>query len=153
VVLAAIAGAHGVRGEVRLKLFAQSIESVARQAAFEAGGRMLTLAALRDAPTGPVARFAEVTTRDAAEALRGTVLTVPRAALPPVAPGEMYVADLIGRPAHAEGLPIGQVVAVENYGAGDIIEIERPGGTRFMLPFARCEPGEGGLALDPEFID
>ena len=151
--LAAVTAAHGVRGEVRLKLFAESFDSLARHRAFDSGGGTLTLAALRDAPTGPVARFAEVTTRDAAEALRGTVLTVPRAALPPVAPGEMYVADLIGLPAHAEGLPIGQVVAVENYGAGDIVEIERPGGTRFMLPFARCELREGGLALDPEFID
>ena len=150
--LAAIAGAHGVRGEVRLKLFAKSVDSLRQHASFEAGVRTLTLAALRDAPTGPVARFAEVTTRDAAEALRGTLLTVPRTALPRAAPGEFYVADLIGLSATADGAHVGVVVAVENYGAGDLIEIEAADGSRFMLPFARCEPGEGVLALDPAFI-
>jgi len=151
-VLAAIVGAHGVKGEVRLKLFAESVDSLARHASFDAGGRALTLVAVRDAPTGPVARFTEVNTREMAEGLRGTSLTVPRTELPPIAPGEMYVADLIGLPAHADGAPVGTVVAVENYGAGDLIEVERPDGSRFMLPFARCEPGEEGIALDPEFI-
>ena len=99
--LAAIAGAHGVHGEVRLKLFAESMASLERHTRFEANGRTLTLTHLRDAPTGPVARFAEITTRDAAEALRGTALTVPRTALPPPAPDEIYIADLIGLPARA----------------------------------------------------
>ena len=151
--LAAIAGAHGIKGEVRLKLFAESLASLTHHRAFDAGGRTLTLTTLRDAPTGPVARFTEVTTRDQAEALRGTSLCVPRDALPPPAPDEMYVADLIGLPAHANGEPVGRVVAVENYGAGDLIEVERAGSQRFLVPFARCEVREGSLVVDPLFID
>ncbi len=151
--LAAIANAHGVRGEVRLKLFAESVDSLALRTRFEANGRTLTLTALRDAPTGPVARFAEVTTRDAAEALRGVTLAVARAALPLPEAGEYYVADLIGLPAHVDAVVVGRVVAVENYGAGDLIEVERAGGARFMVPFARCEVGQRAVAVDPAFVD
>lgn len=132
VTLAAIIGAHGVTGELRLKLFT---DDLAPYRVLDAGGRALTLKSVRPGPNGAVARFAEITTRDAAEALRGTALTVPRSALPPLGPGEYYHADLIGLPAvSTTGEALGEVVAVENFGAGDVIEIERPGGARFMVP-------------------
>lgn len=134
VTLAAIVGAHGVTGEVRLKLFGEGVESLRRFRAFNASG--LTLAKLRDdGKGGAIARFAEVTDRTAAEALRGTLLTVPRSALPPLAEGEYYHADLLGLPAiSTEGEVLGEVVGVENFGAGDVIEIVRPTGKRFMVP-------------------
>ena len=67
--------------------------------------------------------------------MRGTHLTVPRAVLPPLAPGEYYHADVIGLPVVSSGgEPLGLVVAIENFGAGDVVEIERPGGKRFMVP-------------------
>jgi 16S rRNA processing protein RimM len=96
VALAAIAGAHGVGGEVRLKLFAASVDSLKPHKRFEVDGRKLTLKGLRDGSQGPIARFAEVTDRNAAEALRGTLLSVPRSALPPLGEGEYYHADQIG---------------------------------------------------------
>ena len=124
--MAAVTGPHGIAGEVKLKLFA---DDVAAFTSFNNGA--LTLRSLR----GNIARFAEVPDRNAAEALRGTELTVPRSALPPLEEGEYYHADLLGLPAASEtGEPIGQVVAVENFGAGDVIEIERPNGKRFMVP-------------------
>lgn len=134
VTLAAIAGAHGVTGEVRLKLFGEGVESLKRFRAFNDSA--LTLSKLRDdGKGGAVARFAEVTDRNAAEALRGTLLTVPRSALPPLAEGEYYHADLIGLAAvSTEGVDLGEVIAVENFGAGDVIEIKRPNGKRFMVP-------------------
>ena len=108
-------------GEVRLKLFAESPESLKRHRVFEAAGRRLTLVTLRGGSAGPVARFAEVLDRTAAEALRGTTLTVARAALPPAGPDEVYVADLIGREVVTQAdEPVGVVVAVENFGAGNI---------------------------------
>ena len=135
VVLAAVAGAHGVRGEVRLKLFTDTAENLRRYRTFEAGGRLLTLAAVRTVPGGAIARFAEIADRDAAEALQGVALTVPRSALPPLGEGEYYHADLIGLPAVSTGgEALGTCVAVENFGAGDVIEIERPDGKRFMVP-------------------
>lgn len=124
--MAAVTGPHGIAGEVKLKLFA---DDVAAFTSFNNGA--LTLRSLR----GNIARFAEVPDRNAAEALRGTELTVPRSALPPLEEGEYYHADLLGLPAASEtGEAIGQVVAVENFGAGDVIEIERPNGKRFMVP-------------------
>ena len=134
VTLAAIAGAHGVTGEVRLKLFGEGVESLSAHNRFNDGA--LTLAKLRDdGKGGAIARFAEVADRTAAEALRGTVLTVPRSALPPLGEGEYYHADLIGLPAVSEtGDALGTVVAVENFGAGDVLEIERLDGKRFMVP-------------------
>lgn len=150
--LAAIAGGHGIVGEVRLKLFAESVASLAAHRRFEAGGRTLTLVKLRDAAPGPIARFAEVTTRAEADALRGTVLVVARDALPPAPPGEVYVIDLIGLPATADGAPVGRVVAIENYGAGDLVEVETPDARRFLVPFARCELADGVLAVDSTFI-
>ncbi|GAA4776720.1 ribosome maturation factor RimM [Novosphingobium ginsenosidimutans] len=134
VTLAAIVGAHGVTGEVRLKLFGEGVESLQRFRAFNDSA--LTLSKLRDdGKGGAVARFAEVTDRNAAEALRGTLLTVPRSALPPLDEGEYYHADLLGLPAvSTDGTDLGEVIAVENYGAGDVLEIKRPTGKRFMVP-------------------
>lgn len=135
VTLAAVVGAHGVTGEVRLKLFGEGPDSLRAYKSFDAAGRTLTLKSIRPGPNGAVARFAEVADRNGAEALRGVALTVPRSALPPLAEGEYYHADVIGLPAvSTDGDAIGIVVAIENFGAGDVIEIERPGGKRFMVP-------------------
>jgi 16S rRNA processing protein RimM len=138
VTLAAVTGAHGVAGEVRLKLFGEGLDGLKRHKRFNQGE--LTLTKLRDdGKGGAVARFAEIPDRTAAEALRGTALTVPRDALPPLEEGEYYHADLLGLAAVSdEGEPLGTVVAVENFGAGDVLEIERPGGKRFMVPMTRA---------------
>ena len=134
ITLAAVTGAHGVTGEVRLKLFGEGLEGLAGHSRFNGGA--LTLDKLRDdGKGGAIARFAEIADRTAAEKLRGTALTVPRAALPPLEAGEYYHADLLGLAAVSDaGEPLGIVIAVENFGAGDIVEIERPGGKRFMVP-------------------
>lgn len=134
VTLAAVTGAHGVTGEVRLKLFGEGLATLSAHRSFNDGA--LTLETLRDdGKGGAVARFAEVSDRTAAEKLRGTVLTIPRSALPPLDEGEYYYADLIGLAAVSDtGEPLGTVVAVENFGAGDVLEIERPDRKRFMIP-------------------
>ena len=134
VTLAVITGAHGVTGEVRLKLFGEGVAALSRFRAFNDSA--LTLKKLRDdGKGGAIARFAEVPDRNAAEALRGTQLTVPRAELPPLDDGEYYHADLIGLSAVSDaGEALGFVHDVHNFGAGDILEIERPDGKRFMVP-------------------
>ncbi|MDF8334839.1 ribosome maturation factor RimM [Novosphingobium sp. HBC54] len=134
VTLAAIAGAHGVTGEVRLKLFGEGVAALKRYRAFNDSS--LTLEKLKeDGKGGAIARFAEVTDRTAAEKLRGTALTVPRSALPALADGEYYHADLIGLPAvSTTGEALGTCIAVENFGAGDVLEIRRENGKRFMVP-------------------
>lgn len=134
VTLAAITGAHGVTGEVRLKLFGEGVGALKRFRAFNDSS--LTLEKLKDdGKGGAIARFAEVTDRTGAERLRGTTLTVPRSALPSLAEGEYYHADLIGLPCvSSTGEALGECVAVENFGAGDVLEIRRPDGKKFMVP-------------------
>lgn len=132
VVLAAVIGAHGISGEVRLKLFT---DDLARYPGLIAGDRTLTLKSVRPGANGAVARFAEVTDRNAAEALRGTPLAVPRTSLPDLGDDEYYHADLIGEVClSTTGETLGRVIDVMDYGAGDLIEIERPDGRRFLVP-------------------
>lgn len=139
VTLAAIAGAHGVAGEVRLKLFGEGVAALAKHKSFNDGA--LTLLKIReDGKGGAVARLAQSTSRADAERLRGTVLTVPRDALPPLAEGEFYHADLIGLAVVTDsGEAVGTVVAIENFGATDLVEIARDpvpakGSKTFMVP-------------------
>lgn len=134
VTLAVIAGAHGVMGEVRLKLFGEGVAALKRYRAFN-DSRLRVEKLREDGKGGAIARFAEVSDRNAAEALRGTLLTVPRSSLPPLEPGEYYHADLIGLPCiSTTGEDLGECVAVENYGAGDVLEVKRPDGKTFMVP-------------------
>lgn len=140
--LAAITGAHGVNGEVRLKLFGEGVEALSAHKAFNSGA--LTLKKIRpDNKGGAVVRFAEATNRSQAEKLRGTVLTVSRDALPALEEDEYYHADLIGLRAETDaGNVVGRVIAVENFGATDIIEIEKDpapakGQKTFMVPMNR----------------
>ena len=159
VTLAAIIGAHGVTGEVRLKLFGEGAAALKRYKAFNVTGNggALTLLKLKDdGKGGAIARFAEVADRTAAEALRGTALTVPRAELPPLSEGEYYYADLIGLPAVSTGgEALGVCIAVENFGAGDVLEIEKVDGSRFMVPMrAESVPewSDLGIAIDARWL-
>lgn len=151
VTLAAVIGAHGVAGEVRLKVFADDLTPFK---SFNDGA--LTLRSLRPTPQGAIARFAEVPDRNSAEALRGTELTVPRSALSPLDDGEYYHSDLIGLAAVSDsGELLGRVVLVENFGAGDVLEIERPDGKRFMVPMrpeAVPEWNAERLVIDAAFV-
>ena len=154
VALAAVAGAHGIKGEVRLKLFAESADSLAAHDRVYVGGRPLRLISVRPGKA-PVARFEGVADRSAAEALRGQLVEIDRSALPPLDEGEYYHADLIGLTCFSEdGETIGSVVGVENYGAGDLLDIERVDGSRSLIPFrdpmSRME--EARIVLDPAFL-
>lgn len=156
VTLAAITGAHGVTGEVRLKLFGEGVAALKRYRAF--CDSKLTLTSLRDdSKGGAIARFAEITDRTAAEKLRGTALTVPRSTLPPLAEGEYYHADLLGLPAvSTTGEALGECIAIENFGAGDVIEIRKPDGKRFMVPMkvdAVPEWDEARIVIEAAYVE
>ncbi len=160
VTLAAIIGAHGVTGEVRLKLFGEGWAELKRYKSFNDGA--FTLQKIRDDNKGgAVARFAECTDRNTAEKLRGTALTITRADFPELAEGEYYHADLLGLLATSEtGEALGTVVQVLNFGAGDVIEVERPpvdgkNGKRFMVPMnkeAVLEWSTAGMVIDSAFV-
>ncbi|MGD9663644.1 MAG: ribosome maturation factor RimM [Novosphingobium sp.] len=156
VTLAAVIGAHGVTGEVRLKLFGEGVSALSTYKHFNDG--TLTLKKLRsDNKGGAIARFAEVGDRTAAEKLRGTALAVPRSALPPLDDGEYYHADLIGLGVvSSTGEAVGTVVAVQNYGAGDLLEIERANGKMFLVPMtAEAVPEWDGarVVVSADFVE
>ena len=145
-----VAGAFGVKGEVRITSYTQDPMALVRYRVLlrEDGGTALTLTGARPVKGGIVARAEEVETREAAEALRGLRLHVPRAALPPPEDeDEFYLADLIGLSAEtAEGEPLGRIKSVQDFGAGDLLEIQPPQGASWWLPFTREAVPEVRLA-------
>jgi 16S rRNA processing protein RimM len=144
--IAQIGGAHGIRGEVKLKSFTADPMAVKDYGLLERedGGASLEIETVRSAKTHLVARFRGVSDRDAAERLTNLKLFVPRERLPPPSADEFYHADLIGLSAMtADGTEVGTIIAVHDFGAGDILELRPPaGGTTIMLPFNEaCVPG------------
>lgn len=146
VTLAAITGAHGVAGEVRLKLLGEGLDTLKSHTSFMTNveGVTLTLKKIRsDNKGGAIARFAEVEGRDQAEKLRGTTLAVSREAFPPLDENEFYFADLIGLDAVTDaGMRMGKVIDVHNFGATDIVEVEKDpvpekGMKTFMVPMTK----------------
>jgi 16S rRNA processing protein RimM len=154
IALAAVAGAHGIAGELRLKLFSDDVATLSDQKIVQIGGVERRLLSVRGAGKGAVARVDGVGDRSAAEALRGSLIEVDRSALPELEEGEYYHADLIGLPAEdGAGKPVGIVVAVENFGAGDLLEIEADG-KRSLVPFQDgiADLKDGRIVLDPDFL-
>ena len=156
ITLAAITGAHGVAGEVRLKLLGDGLESLKSHKHYNDGA--LTLQKIRsDNKGGAIARFAGIDNRTAAEKLRGTTLSVSRNDLPPLEDGEFYHSDLIGLAVVTDsGEPVGEVRAIENFGATDIGEIEKPDGKSFMIPLTEQAVPEWNaerLVMSADFLD
>ena len=140
ILLAAVIGAHGLKGEVKVKTFTQSPDKLGAYGPLhDKDGRLYTVKTLKPGKADEAAvAFAEVTGRNAAEALKGTELFVARAALPDAEADEFYHADLLGLDAEdREGRRIGKVLSIQNYGAGDILVITGDGGDEIWLAFTR----------------
>lgn len=137
----AIAGAFGVRGEVRLKSFCAEPRAIADYAPLWTadGARSFAVTITRAINGGLAARLSGVATKEAADALRGMSLFADRDRLPNLPDDEFYHADLIGLHVFdTGGTPLGTVRAVHDHGAGDILEIYAPGRkTALLLPFTR----------------
>jgi 16S rRNA processing protein RimM len=137
--VAQIGGAHGIRGEVKLKSFTADPMAVKDYGPLtsEDGSARFEIEALRPAKSHLVARLRGVADRNAAERLTHVRLFVPRERLPPPAEDEFYHVDMIGlAAATADGTEVGTVVAVHDFGAGAILELQPPaGGNTVMLPF------------------
>jgi 16S rRNA processing protein RimM len=140
VLLAAVMGAQGLKGEVKAKLFTDAPDALPRYGVLHTkAGRKLKITAYRPTKTGEaVIAFEGVSDRNAAEALKGTELFVDRSALPQAGEDEFYHADLIGLEARdSEGRVLGKVSALHNYGASDVIELVRPDGDSVLLAFSK----------------
>ena len=151
VLVGAITGAHGIRGEVKLRSFTAEPEAIASYTPLEtAKGAKIEIVRLRPQKDGFIAILKGVTDRNAAEALRGTELFVPRERLPEPEDDEVYVHDLIGLPVHlADGSHLGEIVDVADYGAGDLIDVKVEGRKdTVLIPFA----SQYVLAADEEKV-
>jgi 16S rRNA processing protein RimM len=162
VCVGAIAAAHGIKGEVKIKTFTADPLSVASYGPVsdESGVRQFRLNQVRTAGGAAgesvvLARLEGVTDRNAAEALRGLRLYVPRAALPAPEADEYYHHDLIGLAAVlVSGERLGTVEAVHNFGAGDLLEVSRDGASSVVVPFTNAvvptvDLAAGKLVIDP----
>lgn len=140
VLVGRVSGSFGVRGEVRISAYTEAPDALLRfkKLLNKDGAPALTLLSGRVAKDGVIARTSEITVKEAADALRGLELYVPREALPEPDEDEFYLTDLIGLTALTpEGEALGKVKAVHNFGAGDILEIAPQAGASFYLPFTR----------------
>lgn len=137
--VAAIAGAFGVKGEVRLKSFTADPLAIGEYAPLttEDGSRTFDVALAGQLPNGLLVRLSGVNTKEEADALKGVKLFVPRDRLPTLPDDEYYHADLIGLTVlDTGGTTLGRVKAVLNHGAGDILEVQVPGASEtVLLPF------------------
>ncbi|MEZ5750960.1 MAG: ribosome maturation factor RimM [Paracoccaceae bacterium] len=157
VCVGAIAGAFGVRGDVRLKSFCAEAEAIAGYGPLftEDGARQFKVTLGNPIPNGLSARLSGVSTREEAEALRGVRLFADRDKLPMLADDEYYHADLIGMTVFdTGGAALGKVTAVLNHGAGDLLEIQRPGKGSALVPFTMAivptvDLASGRIIADP----
>jgi 16S rRNA processing protein RimM len=141
IVVGAIAGAYGVRGEVRVKSFCARPEDIETYSPLtDAQGRPYHLSILRPIKNGYAARIAEVATKEQADALKGVELYADRSQLPSLPDDEFYHADLIGLTVtDTGGAPLGTIKSVQNHGADDLLEVQKPGSSAtFLLPFTRA---------------
>jgi 16S rRNA processing protein RimM len=140
VLLAAVMGAQGLKGEVKAKVFTDAPGALPRYGVLhDKNGRTFKITAFRSFKEGEaVIAFEGVSDRSSAEALKGTQLFVDRAALPEPDEDEFYHADLIGLEARdSEGRVLGKVAAIHNFGASDVIELVRSDGDQVHLAFTR----------------
>ena len=160
--VARVAGAFGVRGEIRITTFTEDPLALARYRVLtrEDGAPGLTITTARAVKGAVIARAAGIDTRDQAEALRGLTLFVARDSLPAPDEDEFYHADLLGLSIEtADGELLGKVKTIQDFGAGDLIEVQPPMGASWWLPFTReavpeVRVSEGRLiAVRPPEID
>ena len=138
ILVGAIGGAIGLKGEVRLASFTADLTAIAGYGPLKTeDGREFEVLALRPNAKGLAARLSGVVTREAAEALKGLTLYVPRANLPCTEENDFYFTDLIGLAAmRPSGERLGEITGVENYGAGDLLVVRLDDGARVeFIPF------------------
>jgi 16S rRNA processing protein RimM len=140
VLIGRIGAPHGVRGEVLVQSFAHEPRAIASYGPLESedGKQRLELKIVRETPKGLIVRVAGIADRNGVEALKGQGLYVDRSRLPAAAADEFYRADLVGlRAIDSEGRTVGTIIAVDNYGAGDILELQVDGRSETeLIPFA-----------------
>lgn len=143
IVVGAVKGAHGVRGDVRVKSFTSDPEAVFEYGPLldKSGAAVVTVQSSRTAKDHFIVRAKETRTKEEWDALKGTLLHVPRSALPTAEEDEFYISDMVGLDVYAGGdTAVGKVESIQNFGAGDLVEIKPlRGGKSILVPFTLAD--------------
>jgi 16S rRNA processing protein RimM len=152
ILIGRIAGAHGIRGAVKIKSLAANPADIARYCPLQTpSGSTLEILRMKLANDEFIADLKDVKDRNAAEALKGTDLFISRESLPSPEAGEFYLHDLVGKQAVAEGKTLGIVTSIENYGAGDLMELDN--GDLIPVVFITETTDVISVALPPAYLD
>lgn len=137
--LGVITGAHGVRGQVKIRSFTANPEDITAYGALtDKNGRVFDITITGGTPDAFIANIKGISTRDDAEKLRNIELCVPRSALPAAQENEYYYEDMVGlKVLTADNTPYGTITAMHNFGAGDIVAIKRFSGEEELVPFGK----------------
>ena len=150
--VATILAAHGIRGEVKVKSFTSDPKAFATYGPFlSKDGRMIEIKTIRPQKDEFLCTLSDVTDRNAAESLRGVELCVARDKLPKLAEGEFYLSDLQGKQAVADGKPLGCVSGFQNFGAGELLELD--GGMLIPVSFIGSVAEVVSLNLPDGYLD
>ena len=156
ILLGRITGAHGIRGAVKLKSFTTDPKAIATYGALQTtDGREVEIARMKPVPDGFIADLKNIKDRNQAESLKGQDLSLPRERLPATSDNEVYLVDLIGQDALHSGVKLGTIIGIENFGAGDLLDIETGAKESLLVPSLFMQMKDGVVTLDlPEgFLD
>ena len=152
ILIGRITGAHGVRGAVKIKSLAANPADIAKYGPLQTpSGSTVEILRMKQANDEFIADLKDVKDRNAAEALKGTDLFISRDALPKPEAGEFYLHDLVGKHVLAEGKTLGTVTSIENYGAGDLMELDN--GDLIPIVFITETTDVISVALPPAYLD
>ncbi len=156
ILLGRITGAHGIRGAVKLRSFTTDPKAIATYGALQtADGREIEIVRMKAVPDGFIADLKNIKDRNQAESLKGQDLSLPRARLPDTSENEIYLVDLIGQEALHNDVKLGTIIGIENFGAGDLLDIETGSKESLLVPalFMELKSGVVTLALPDGFLD
>lgn len=156
ILLGRIIGAHGIRGAVKLKSFTTDPKAIATYGALQtADGREIEISRMKAVPDGFIADLKNFKDRNQAESLKGQDLSLPRERLPAAADDEVYLVDLIGQDAMHNDVKLGSIIGIENFGAGDLLDIDTGAKESLLVPslFMAIKDGVVTLELPEGFLD
>jgi 16S rRNA processing protein RimM len=156
ILLGRITDAHGIRGAVKLKSFTTDPKSIATYGPLQtADGREIEIARIKAVPDGFIADLKNIKDRNQAETFKGQDLLIARSNLPSTDENEVYLVDLIGQGAMHHGAKIGTIIGIENFGAGDLLDIDTGAKESLLVPYLFMKIIDGAVTLElPEgFLD
>jgi 16S rRNA processing protein RimM len=156
ILLGRITDAHGIRGSVKLKSFTADPKAIASYGPLTtADGRVIEIARMKPTNEGFIADLKNVKDRNQAETFKGQDLLIEREKLPAAKDDEVYLVDLVGQEASHNGIVLGKIIGIENFGAGDLLDIETGAKETLLVPaiFMKMIDGVVTLELPDGFLD